>query len=407
MTSPLGQRIPRGRRILQHPDPGLTTVADSRLREGYLLLADISGYTAFLTGNELEHAQGIIEDLTRAILAGCAPPARVVKLEGDAVFAYVPGAAFAQGERILDFCEAVYARFVDRREAIKRATTCSCRACQEMDTLDLKVVVHFGSFVVQDLAGVEDLAGPDVILVHRLLKNSVIERTGIAAYVLLTDPVLARAAQPLALARHQESYESFGDVGCGVADLRAAYDRTVALRRVYVGRAEADFSLDVHVPVPPAVAWEYFTNPVRSLRFLGGTTGWQSFPDDRGRTGAGSSAHCAHGKGLSLTSYVDWRPFQYFSSEKAVIRNSMMTPPPMVETVEFTPEGEGECMVSYRFRVKDRGPAMRLRLKLMKPLVRRMFSRVEADFRRVLEEEEAAAAAREAGLALPEPARAG
>ena len=33
-------------------------------REGYLLLADISGYTKFLTGTELEHAQAIIRELT-------------------------------------------------------------------------------------------------------------------------------------------------------------------------------------------------------------------------------------------------------------------------------------------------------------------------------------------------------
>ena len=32
-------------------------------REGYLLLADISGYTEFLTGTELEHAHAIIREL--------------------------------------------------------------------------------------------------------------------------------------------------------------------------------------------------------------------------------------------------------------------------------------------------------------------------------------------------------
>ena len=36
-------------------------------RQGYLLLADISGYTAFLTGTELEHAHGIINELTSLI----------------------------------------------------------------------------------------------------------------------------------------------------------------------------------------------------------------------------------------------------------------------------------------------------------------------------------------------------
>ena len=36
-------------------------------RQGYLLLADISGYTKFLTGSELEHAQAIIHELTTLV----------------------------------------------------------------------------------------------------------------------------------------------------------------------------------------------------------------------------------------------------------------------------------------------------------------------------------------------------
>jgi hypothetical protein len=55
-----------------------------RSREGYLVLADIAGYTAFLTGNELEHAQGIIEECMALIRVRLTPPLRFVKLEGDA-----------------------------------------------------------------------------------------------------------------------------------------------------------------------------------------------------------------------------------------------------------------------------------------------------------------------------------
>ena len=40
---------------------------DRRTRRGYLLLADISGYTAFLAGTELEHASAIVHELTTLI----------------------------------------------------------------------------------------------------------------------------------------------------------------------------------------------------------------------------------------------------------------------------------------------------------------------------------------------------
>lgn len=66
----------------------MTEQDDHQARQGYLLLADISGYTAFLTGTELEHAQAIIHELTTLIRQRLAPPMRFVKLEGDAVFCY-------------------------------------------------------------------------------------------------------------------------------------------------------------------------------------------------------------------------------------------------------------------------------------------------------------------------------
>jgi len=41
--------------------------ASARPRErGYLVLADISGYTSFLTRTEFEHAYGIVAEISRA-----------------------------------------------------------------------------------------------------------------------------------------------------------------------------------------------------------------------------------------------------------------------------------------------------------------------------------------------------
>ena len=57
-----------------------------------------------------------------------------------------------------------------------RSTTCACDACRAIGGLGLKFVVHFGTFIVdRDEDGRVDLAGADVILAHRLLKNTVTE----------------------------------------------------------------------------------------------------------------------------------------------------------------------------------------------------------------------------------------
>lgn len=87
---------------------------------GYLVLADISGYTAFLTGTELEHASGVIEDLTASIVDHLPLPLRLVKIEGDAVFTYAPGEVFSNGERVLELIEQCYVAFVDRISDVVR-----------------------------------------------------------------------------------------------------------------------------------------------------------------------------------------------------------------------------------------------------------------------------------------------
>ena len=82
---------------------GSPTPADPAAGERYLLLADITGYTGFMTGVEHAHgvdfsagipgAYGVIRDLLDSVILGVEPAFGVVKLEGDAVFAAAPGAA--------------------------------------------------------------------------------------------------------------------------------------------------------------------------------------------------------------------------------------------------------------------------------------------------------------------------
>ena len=78
--------------------------------DGYLLLADVSGYTKFLTGTELEHSHAIVTELTKLIRARLVPPMRFVKLEGDAVFCFAGVDAFPDGERLLELVEFLLLR---------------------------------------------------------------------------------------------------------------------------------------------------------------------------------------------------------------------------------------------------------------------------------------------------------
>jgi hypothetical protein len=351
---------------------------DSRLRSGYLLLADISGYTAFLTGNELQHAHEIIEDLTRAIIAALTAPMRLVKLEGDAVFAYAPGEAFETSERVMELVERCYAAFADYRTTVMRKTSCECTACANIGSLDLKFLVHFGQFVVQDIAGTEDLGGPDVILVHRLLKNSVKEKTGVEAYALYTAAVLGRVGRPLPLIPHVEAYESFGDVACGVDDLRAVYASMVEARRQKVREEDAVLSTQIRVAAPPSVAWDWWNDPKRTLLWTPGLTGFETVPNARGRAGAGGGAHCAHGRGRSTQTFLDWRPFEYLTIECQPIKFTPSTPPAHRSTTEFIEQPDGTTLIRFRAQLLSRNPLMGFAAKaIVAPMFRRQFRTAE------------------------------
>lgn len=367
---------------------------DTRTRQGYLLLADISGYTAFLTGTELEHAHEIIYELTTLIRDRLAPPMRFVKLEGDAVFCYADAETFRDGERFVELIEACYFDFSNRLIDMARATTCRCNACGSIGSLDLKFVTHFGSYVARRDASGEDLAGPDVILVHRLLKNSITAGGGPPAYAFFTEPVLAQLPPSFVLPAHSETYESFGLARGGVHDLGPVLAAMRESRRVYISAEDADVEFTFTVPVPPPVAWQYMVDPIERLRWACRQFGKdpdEAAPNALGRTGAGSTSHCGHGpRGVAAREFVDWRPFDYFSSRTSTpLAGGFIVGRAATETVEFLPAGEGGAKIVCRLRVTDRGGIALLALRAARPFIKRFGERANAALLSLIEEDAA------------------
>jgi len=355
-----------------------------------LLLADISGYTAFLAGTELEHADAIVRELTTLIRDGLSPPMSFVKLEGDAVFCHADAASFEEGERLVELIESCYFDFSNRLLDMERETTCSCAACASIGSLDLKFVAHYGTYVVGPEGDREDLAGPDVILVHRLLKNTVSSDGGPQAYAFLTEPCLQRMPRPFELPSHSESYGPLGETTGGVHDLKPVVARMRDARRVYVGSEDADLEITFgEHPYPPAVLWQYFVDPEKRLRWQPLQTAIKNRPNEEGRLGPGASSHCAHGfGGDALREYLDWRPYSYFTNRFTPLGRS-----PLffvcVETFEFVATDTG-TRVDYRSRLEDCGPLMRFRFRIMRPGGRRMLTRSGEALRSVLDQDAAA-----------------
>jgi hypothetical protein len=180
-----------------------------RRADGPLLLADIGGYTAFLRAVATAHesdafANGAIPDayammssLLDGIVGRLVPPFTLAKLEGDAVFAYaIDDGALPHGADLRRCLDACYGEFRARLDAAHDIWTCTCDACLRINSLELKFILHAGSFVIQDIAGRSELVGPEVVMAHRLLKNGAAEILGHGAYALLTVAAVDRFAVP-------------------------------------------------------------------------------------------------------------------------------------------------------------------------------------------------------------------
>ena len=93
-----------------------------------LLLTDISGYTGYLVGVELDHAQDVLADLMNTIIRALRPAFRLAKLQGDAAFMYAI-AEKLDGSLLLDTIERCYFGFRRRRRDVRHMTSCECNAC--------------------------------------------------------------------------------------------------------------------------------------------------------------------------------------------------------------------------------------------------------------------------------------
>ena len=159
---------------------------------GYLMLADISGYTSFVAQTEIEHADMALSFLLETIVEKIGGLLTIGQLEGDAVFAYIEESRLPEAQALLEVIDKTYLAFREKALALYRGATCPCRACRALPTLDLKFMVHHGEYLIQQVAGTKHLLGTDVNLIHRLAKNHVAESTGWKGYALFTNQGLER-----------------------------------------------------------------------------------------------------------------------------------------------------------------------------------------------------------------------
>lgn len=154
------------------------------LTQVFIVIVDISGYTKFLRSQSLSllHAEHVIVSLLEHVMSSAQYPLIPYELHGDAITFY----AISEGtsSMALEICQQVERFFQAFHEKQKELTEVFGEvAGSGIKKLKLKAVLHHGEVVITRVGKFKKIAGEDMILVHRLLKNSVVADE----YVLLTE----------------------------------------------------------------------------------------------------------------------------------------------------------------------------------------------------------------------------
>lgn len=280
--------------------------APASLRRELLLIADLSGYTGYLVHGEVEEAPLIAGDLIDTVIGRLVPPFELAGLEGDAAFLHADP-VLVDGPDLMAAIADGYDAFRRRVESLRLGSSCTCSACSTVPQLDLKFFAHFGVVLRQRIAGRDELAGRDVILIHRLMKDSAPAQSGAKSYALLTDAVVAALKiDPDAndLRPVEQEYEHLGVIRGHVLDVRAAWHQ-----RPEAGSATewpVVAQLERRVAAPPSVIWEHLTAP--ALRQVWeGIESIEEVGPDRG-PGIGSLSRCVARHLTTIEEIVDWQP---------------------------------------------------------------------------------------------------
>ncbi len=302
---------------------------------GYIAIADISGYTAFVAATEIEHSREILSELLNTTCEELMQHLVPVRIQGDAVF------CVGSDDDVVPCLEAAFIAFHRRVRAMVAATTCPCNACRSVPDLTLKFVAHRGTYSTVNVRGTTDLVGADVNIAFRLLKNHVPSHE----YILVTPAVLERLPE-LARERYVPIAEEY-DLGRVEAAYRDLHDLRESARHLPAQRVtaqDADFTLAGVVNAPRDRVWSSFILPSMMQKMNGAPR--VTFSDGARGTLSGAAYHCHHGRGESIFEIVD-------------------VDPPNELTLWMYGDGP-EALCSYRFEPVDEGRTrVRLALRIL------------------------------------------
>ncbi len=156
-----------------------------------ICIPDITGFTRFMAESDLEFSKKIIPPLLRTIVGSNILNMTVGEIEGDAVVFYRFGDLPTLND-LLNQCVEFYLKFNEQLRTLMVDFKGDFDKWTSPNRLSLKIIVHAAEITSTHIEGITKLIGEDMVVVHKLLKNSIPD----VEYILLTEKLLAIYAQP-------------------------------------------------------------------------------------------------------------------------------------------------------------------------------------------------------------------
>jgi uncharacterized protein YndB with AHSA1/START domain len=176
----------------------------------------------------------------------------------------------------------------------------------------LKFFVHYGTFGIQRISDHDELVGSDINLLHRLLKNSVTEKTGVRAYALFTQAAIQQlGVEDIVddMTPHTETYEYLGEVKGWVQDMQPVWDKKRSAATATFPTEHIWWRDEVDINMPREQVWDYLIQP-EFRNTLIGTDRMEIANRANGRIAPGSVYQCYHGDKMVPQTILEWQPFE-------------------------------------------------------------------------------------------------
>ena len=208
-------------------------------KSGFLLIADISGYTPFIKNHSMRkkpiigkkiadfwdsHAHKLINTLLEEVIQNFEPVMQFNKLEGDAALFFLEEISDKnQMQDIYKKMVITRERFNSKVNSLQFVQSCPCDPCQQSKNLKLKMFLHKGYFNQTEIRNNQELSGEALIFIHRLLKNKVKS----SEYFLFSDAVLEQLDKHFEFSIITQKIDDFGKQKLGFVDFEGKSDTVV------------------------------------------------------------------------------------------------------------------------------------------------------------------------------------